>query len=85
MVSLSPIFGAVFSFLLLGEKLGIRGLIGATLVLVAMVFGQSKSQETEEYGAIQVNEPIVAALSDVDSEPINLPVSLPKVNLAELE
>ncbi len=85
MYTLEPIFAAVFSFLLLGEKLGIRGVIGATLVLVAMVFGQSKSQETEEYSEIQVNEPIVAVLSSADTEPINVPVSLPKVNLAELE
>lgn len=30
MYTLEPIFAAVFSFLLLGEKLGVRGLIGAT-------------------------------------------------------
>jgi drug/metabolite transporter (DMT)-like permease len=43
MYTLEPIFAAAFSFLLLGEKLGVRGLIGATLVLIAMFFGQSKS------------------------------------------
>lgn len=83
MYTLEPIFGAVFSFLLLGEKLGIRGLIGATLVLVAMVFGQSKSQDTEMYDEIQVNEPIVAALSAADTESINIPVSLLNPNLME--
>jgi drug/metabolite transporter (DMT)-like permease len=83
MYTLEPIFGAVFSFLLLGEKLGIRGLIGATLVLVAMVFGQSKSQDTEKYDEIQVNEPIVAALSAADTESINVPVSLLNPNLME--
>ena len=85
MYTLDPIFAAVFSFLLLGEKLGVWGVIGATLVLVAMVFGQSKSQETEEYSKIQVNEPIVAALSDADTEPINVPVSLLNPNLMESE
>lgn len=70
MYTLEPIFAAVFSFLLLGEKLGVRGLIGATLVLVAMVFGQSKSQDSEQSGEIQVNEPTVAALSGADTEPI---------------
>lgn len=70
MYTLEPIFAAVFSFLLLGEKLGVRGLIGATLVLVAMVFGQSKSRDSEQSGEIQVNEPIVAALSGADTEPI---------------
>ncbi len=85
MYTLEPIFAAVFSFLFLGEKLGVRGLIGATLVLVAMVFGQSKSQDTEQYGEIQVNEPIVAALSATDSQPINVPVSLLCVDLIESE
>ncbi len=85
MYTLEPIFAAVFSFLLLGEKLGIRGLIGATLVLVAMIFGQSKSHDTEQYGEIQANEPIVAALSDADTEPINVPVSLLSANLMESE
>ncbi len=85
MYTLEPIFAAGFSFLLLGEKLGVRGLIGATLVLVAMVFGQSKSQDAEQYGEIQVNEPIVAALSDADTEPINIPVSLVSINRIESE
>lgn len=85
MYTLEPIFGAVFSFLLLGEKLGVRGLIGATLVLVAMVVGQSKSQDTEQYEEIQVNEPIVAALSATDTEPINVPVSFLNANLRESE
>lgn len=85
MYTLEPIFAAVFSFLLLGEKLGVRGLIGATLVLVAMVFGQSKSQDTEQSGEIQVNEPIVAALLAADTEPINVPVSLVNANLMESE
>jgi drug/metabolite transporter (DMT)-like permease len=83
--TLDPIFAAVFSFLLLGEKLGIRGLIGAAIVVVAMVFGQSKSQDAEQNGEIQVNESIVAALPDSDTEPINAPESLPSANVVELE
>ncbi|MDB9450925.1 DMT family transporter [Dolichospermum circinale] len=81
MYTLEPIFAAVFSFLILGEQLGIRGIIGASLVLVAMVFGQSKSQDAE----IEVNEPIVAALSSADTEPIKIPVSLLNSNLMESE
>lgn len=50
-----------------------------------MVFGQSKSQDTEQSGEIQVNEPIVAALLAADTEPINLPVSLVNANLMESE
>jgi hypothetical protein len=83
--TLDPIFAAVFSFLLLGEKLGIRGVIGGALVVVAMVFGQSKSQDAEHNGEIQVNESIVAALPDSDTEPINAPVSLPSANAVEVE
>jgi len=85
MYTLEPIFAAIFSFLLLGEKLGVRGLIGAALVLVAMVFGQSKPQNAEQDGEVQVNEPIVAALSDADTEPMNIPVSLPNADLVELK
>jgi drug/metabolite transporter (DMT)-like permease len=81
MYTLEPIFAAVFSFLILGEQLGIRGIIGASLVLVAMVFGQSKSQDAE----IEVNEPIVAALSSADTEPIKIPVSLLNSNPIEPE
>jgi drug/metabolite transporter (DMT)-like permease len=85
MYTLEPIFAAVFSFLLLGETLGVRGVIGATFVLVAMIFGQSKSQDTKQYGEIQVNEPIFAALSATDNEPINVPVSLLCVDSIESE
>jgi drug/metabolite transporter (DMT)-like permease len=83
MYTLEPIFAAVFSFLILGEQLGIRGLIGATFVLVAMIFGQTKSQETEQDSGIEVKEPIVAALSSADTEPIDVPVSLLNGNLIE--
>ncbi len=39
--TLEPLFATIFSFWLLGEHLGIRGLIGAILVLVALVLSQS--------------------------------------------
>ena len=84
MYTFEPISAAIFSFLLLGEKLGVRGLIGAALVVVAMVFGESKSQGTEQNGEIQVNESNLAALPDSDTEPINPPASLPS-NLVEVE
>ena len=35
-----PVFAAVFSFWLLGEKLGVRGWIGAWMVLAAMILSQ---------------------------------------------
>ncbi|HLO86595.1 MAG TPA: DMT family transporter [Nostocaceae cyanobacterium] len=85
MYTLEPIFAAGFSFLLLGEKLGVRGLMGATFVLVAMVFGQSKSQDTEQDSEKQVNEPIVPTLPAANTEPLNVPVSLLNTNLVESE
>lgn len=39
--TLEPVFAAVFSFLLLGETLGTRGILGAGLVLVGMVLSQN--------------------------------------------
>ncbi|MHC5735795.1 DMT family transporter [Nostoc sp.] len=39
--TLEPLFATIFSFSLLGEHLGIRGLIGAILVLLALVLSQS--------------------------------------------
>ncbi|MEH2214962.1 DMT family transporter [Nostoc sp.] len=39
--TLEPLFATIFSFSLLGEHLGIRGLIGAILVLFALVLSQS--------------------------------------------
>lgn len=44
--TLEPIFAAVFSFFLMGEKLGVRGFIGAALVIAAMVLAQSNPQNT---------------------------------------
>lgn len=40
--ALEPVFAAVFSFWLLGERLGTRGLVGAGLVLAAMVLSQRR-------------------------------------------
>ncbi len=42
--TLEPIFAAVFSFLILGEQLGIQGLLGAALILGATVWSQLKIQ-----------------------------------------
>ncbi|MBN3885553.1 MAG: DMT family transporter [Nostoc sp.] len=51
--TLEPLFATIFSFWLLGEHLGIRGLIGAILVLVALVLSQS-SQKIEPEGKVEV-------------------------------
>ncbi len=40
--TLEPVFAAVFSFWLLGEQLGVQGLVGAGLVLAAIVLSQSQ-------------------------------------------
>lgn len=42
--TLDPVLTAVFSFWLLGEKFGVRGLIGSALVLAALVLSQSRLQ-----------------------------------------
>lgn len=42
--TLDPVLTSVFSFWLLGEKFGVRGLIGTALVLTALILSQSKSQ-----------------------------------------
>lgn len=54
--TLEPVFSAVFSFWLLGEKLGVRGLVGAGLVLAAMVFSQSGGKGTEYDSTVQVSD-----------------------------
>lgn len=38
--TLEPVFAAIFSFLLLGEQLGLRGILGAALILVATTMSQ---------------------------------------------
>ncbi len=42
--TLEPVFAAIFSFGLLGEQLGVRGMIGAALVLTATFWSQQKSK-----------------------------------------
>ncbi|MEH2225450.1 DMT family transporter [Nostoc sp.] len=51
--TLEPLFATIFSFSLLGEHLGIRGLIGAILVLFALVLSQS-SQKIEPEAKFEV-------------------------------
>jgi drug/metabolite transporter (DMT)-like permease len=51
--TLEPLFATIFSFWLLGEHLGIRGLIGAILVLVALILSQS-SQKIEPEVKVEV-------------------------------
>ncbi|NEQ28516.1 MAG: DMT family transporter [Microcoleus sp. SIO2G3] len=40
--TLEPVFASIFSFWLLGEQLGLRGLLGAGLILFATVWSQRK-------------------------------------------
>jgi drug/metabolite transporter (DMT)-like permease len=40
MYTLEPVFALLFSFWLLNETLGVRGLLGSSFILVAMVFSQ---------------------------------------------
>jgi drug/metabolite transporter (DMT)-like permease len=45
--TLEPVFAAVFSFLILGERLGIQGLLGAALILGATVWSQLKTHPSQ--------------------------------------
>jgi len=38
--TMEPVFGALASWLLLGENLGIRGLIGGVLIIGAMIISE---------------------------------------------
>jgi drug/metabolite transporter (DMT)-like permease len=49
--TLEPVFAAIFSFWLLGERFGGRGFIGAGLVLTAMVLSQSQAAIAQWLGA----------------------------------
>jgi drug/metabolite transporter (DMT)-like permease len=59
--TLEPIFSSIFSFLLLGEKFGINGIIGATLVLSAIVFSQ-KSQNIQPEIVVEISKSDSAVL-----------------------
>lgn len=43
--TLEPVFATFFSFLLLGEELGLRGILGATLILVATAMSQQQPRQ----------------------------------------
>ncbi|WP_414585754.1 DMT family transporter [Scytonema sp. PCC 10023] len=43
--TIEPVFSAIFSFWLLGEHLGIRGLIGGFFVLAALFLNQSQNKD----------------------------------------
>jgi drug/metabolite transporter (DMT)-like permease len=38
--TLEPVFAAIFAFILLGERLGVRGWVGSVLVLAAMLLAE---------------------------------------------
>jgi drug/metabolite transporter (DMT)-like permease len=82
--TIDPIFSVIFSFWLLGEQLGIRGLLGAGFVLAALVLSQG-FQGTEQPSDVQVNGSAIAELLSADIESINVPATLVTPNLVELE
>ncbi len=51
---LEPVFAAIFSFWLLGERFGARGFAGAGLILAAMVFSQSQAAITQWLGTAKL-------------------------------
>jgi len=46
--TIEPIFSALFSFWLLDERLGIRGIVGAGIVVAALILSQSFQEEEQE-------------------------------------
>jgi drug/metabolite transporter (DMT)-like permease len=60
--TLEPVFAAIFSFWLLGEQFGERGLLGAGLILTAMVLSQSQALFTQWLGATKLpSEPSLSS------------------------
>ena len=53
--TLEPVFAAIFSFWLLGEQFGVRGVIGAGLILAAMIFSQSHGFIAQRQGATKLS------------------------------
>lgn len=72
--TLEPVSSAFFSFWLLGENFGVRGLLGAGLVLAAIVLSQSMGKSTGQDSELQVNESVVPAPSASDAEAVSCPV-----------
>ena len=69
--TLEPVFAAIFSFWLLGEHLGARGLVGAGLVLAAMVLSQrqlliARSLGVPERSESLKSESLKEALNDAN-------------------
>ncbi|WP_096608153.1 EamA family transporter [Calothrix sp. NIES-2100] len=61
--TLEPLFATIFSFWLLGEQLGIRGVIGGILVLVALLVSQSPQKiEPEAEVEVEISERTVISL-----------------------
>ncbi|MGM3307962.1 DMT family transporter [Anabaena sp. WFMT] len=60
--TLEPVFAAIFSFLLLGERLGLNGFIGAVFVLAAIALSQQKSPDVESNTKVDVSKAILPVL-----------------------
>jgi len=80
--SLEPVFAGVFSFLLLGEQFGTRGLIGAGMVLGAMLISQKGNADN----SMPTPEPIKLLPAadipiDIETQLINIPIEM----MVELE
>jgi drug/metabolite transporter (DMT)-like permease len=55
--TLEPVFSAIFAFWLLGEQLGVTGIIGAVLVIAALVLSQIP-QESKADSDLHSSEPV---------------------------
>lgn len=62
--TLEPVFAAIFSFWLLGEQFGGRGLIGAGLIVAAMVLSQSQAFIAQRFGGAKRSKAPADVLKD---------------------
>ncbi|MBW4696185.1 MAG: DMT family transporter [Lyngbya sp. HA4199-MV5] len=60
--TLEPVFAAIFSFWLLGEQFGVRGLLGAGLVLIAMVLSQGQAVIAQWLGRTRPDDASILSL-----------------------
>lgn len=61
-LSLEPVFGALFAVLLAGEVLGLRELIGCGLILAGMLVAELK--RTDQSETVVLGEPVTADYAD---------------------
>ena len=55
--AIEPVSGAIFSALLLGDHLGVNGIIGGAMIFSSLIFMETKVRSTESLNQISENTP----------------------------